>query len=547
MSSTATTDINTDNTISNKKKQNEGEDFYNTVVTYIIQCVIQIIIFFALLYIVGNTFLFNCKIAQSGILSNTTSSDSFCSPFINNSINPETNADINVDHSNYDDLKGAIFSAARGSTNEPNYIATDQITFTDTNYRVYTWGQIISFDYVDNVIKETGSTTHHLYSWITKGILGYNVEKSITRISDSEGREMYSSLGGSFLSIIRTIASYDYIIVNYLFKSLGCLPEAVVFILPALLSLYFYQIWIIIIYIIWIFNLFLIIILSFVHFIEFIKYMFFYFWSTTKSMGGLQFFFFIIINLILLFIFGFFIFILFLLFGIGYILLLSFISSFLIFYILFVPAFTFQAKLYKLSDPNPNNGQDPLPNIKAKFKDTESIENSIKDISSKINSNDGRSDNLVFKDTEKGYSINTMFSQNIRFKFNWIIMTVLFVLLINVFQHFKNFNMLNYVCITLIIIFILSITHKNEIITDVNPGKSYGIKYNANDMIDNYFIPITDNYKKNYSNKYKCDNLESTAKGEYISPYIKIVQPKIIVTTDIISDSAPSPSPSPSP
>ena len=492
MSSTDTT-----NEITKKKESKSEADFYVKGSAYLLTCLTDIAYFILYLLIFGSVILFNCKIAQSGILSALTSRDSYCSPFINSN----NEGTINSDSKDNEKIKNAIFSSARNMQTADNYIATDQISFLDDNNKYDIWGKIIVFDYVDNVVKGLGSSHGHIF----KIIFGYDVDKNITILKDKHGNETYAGIISSFYSIVRSITSYDFYIINSIFTLLSYLPEALLFILPAMMPIYFTAICYFLLYLIVIFNIIVTVVFVIIHWFQYVKYMFFYFWDLTDGWPFWKVFFFSCSSFILLLIFGFLIFIVFIVVLVCYAIVVSVLSNVIILYVLIWPAMTFKANLYKLVHSGSNT--DATSSIQDSFSLSGSLEDDIKKLSVKINSkNTNDPDKLELKPFGKSYTVWTVFVQNMYYKMNWIVLALTIIMLINVGTNF-SVSGINIVLIIIFFIFVVTITARNERVNEVMTGKLFGVhKYSVSDMIAEGLIPITSDYTSPYHNNYKCNN-----------------------------------------
>ena len=496
----SSTDTDTDEITKKKEEKAEG-NVYVKVSEYIVSCLTQIAFFMLYLLIFGSITLFNCKIAQSGILSKLMSNDSYCSPFINKA------GPLNSDHSDPKDLKNAIFSSARNMKTDANYIATDQISFIDQNYKYDIWGKIISFDYVENVIKGLG-TTHGSF---VKAILGYDVEENIIILRDSYGNETYAGLLSSFYSIVRSIVSYDFVILNSIFTVLNYLPEALLFILPAMIPIYFTTICYTIGQLILLFNIIIAVVFVIIHWLQFVKYMFFYFWSLTNGWPVWKVVLFASSSFLILFLcallFGILVLIVLFIFIFCYSIIIWFISNLILLYVVIWPAVTFKAKMYKLVHARDNI--DATSSIQGDFTSPDSLEHDIKKFSVRINSKDEKinnDDKLTFMSFEKEYGIWTLFVQNLYYKMNWIVLALTIIMLINVGVNFSVYG-INVILIIIFFIFVLTITSRNERVNELHTGKLFGVhKYVIDDMIVEGMIPITSDYTAPYSDNYKCVN-----------------------------------------
>jgi hypothetical protein len=495
MSSTETVNLETQNQIALKKIQKTETDAYVKATTYIINTLKHIALFFIYLYLFGAVSLYNCKVAQSGMLSKLRSIDgkSYCSPFINDDQN------IIAKLSSDEELLHAPFNAATNiglPENNTNYIATDQLSFLDSMYNYEVWGKIITFDYAENVIQKLGS-------FPLGKLLGYGVQNDIRMLYDNKGNKTYTGIVSSFYSIQRYITYINIYILQSIFGFInGVLPEAVIFILPAFIPLFYMSFVYFIISIILTINIIICVVLILYETVQLINFIInFIIQIATVS----------ILNFIIccmlsayLAIPGWFVIILSI---IAYIICAFIYGCFMYFvsivgmFILFIyTTFIFKAKTHRIIYKNHSNIKDTV--IK-EFNEAgiDNITSGVKSLSDHISTGDYKLQ-LIDED----YSIHKLFVNNIYYKMNWIVLTVTIILLINIATVY-SVSGINIILIIICFIFVLTVTSRNERMLNISDAKFFGAhKYMMDTLIENNMIPIISRFTQSYSDTFSCDN-----------------------------------------
>jgi hypothetical protein len=452
----------------------------------------EVVFFLIYIIIFSSPILYWTKIAKSGMLYSLMSGDSkYCSPFINEGKPTDASYDKFLPNKHDDE-----------------YIATDKFSLWKKDVGLLTYGKVIKFDYNKNVIDSLGKMTF----W-KKLLFGFNVqydykkEESFVPLFDT-----YSGFG-IYYTFARGLTLFNIKVINYIFLFLSWIPipEAILYILPALAPLYVLGIFQYIFYILLMFN-FAITCLYLIY--QVFAIIFYYIgllsdkvqqsgidsWSTLKIVSVI-FFWTVIFWLSILFV-------IFIILPISVLLVMGSLGIYGIFMmvllainplaLLFYIAYTFEANICDVTKKNDDGKWDILPNDK--------------------------------------YNCLTLMKDNFRYKWNWIIFTITLIVLYNILKTY-NVSGIN-ILIVIVILYLVSWTIRNRLVDDdtsSNKNKFVTSSYSEDELREQNMTHIAkynDIFKDDYNDNYECTN------NEISNEMIDTPKPKPIPT--------PTPTPTPS-
>ena len=469
--------VNEQDYITKKSTQNVSSSYavaaYNTL--------FEVVFFLIYIVIFSCPILYWTKIAKSGMLYSLMSGDNkYCSPFINEGL---------VTNASYDEYLP--------NKHDDEYIATDKLSLWKKDVGLLTYGKVIKFDYNKNVVESLGNQTF----W-KKLIFGFNVQ------NDYKKEESYFPLFntysgfGIYYTFARGLTLFNLKVINYIFLFVSWIPipEALLYILPALAPLYVMGTFQSIFFLLLFFNF----IITCLYLIYQIFAVIFYYigllsekvqesgidnWSKMKIISvfffwtvifwiSILFIIFIVIPVMILLVMG-----SLGIYGIFMMVLLAINPLALLFYI----AFTFEADICDVT----------------------------------------KNDNGKWNLTNDKYSCLTLMKDNFRYKWNWIIFAITLIVLYNILKTY-DVSGLN-ILIVIVILYVVSWTIRNRLVDDEttsNKNKYVSTSYSEDELKEQNMIHIPEYnniFKNDYNKNYVCKN--NKISNEFIDTPIQTIIP----------------------